>query len=400
MVHYLWQLVSNLYINIKQKKRKIKRKALIRKIFQMILCFFMILISMSTLIDNLKRLQMAEQATTNGKPKNYTGKYDSEEYSSVLETVYFNSEINNEKETIWERFLLNEIGLSNYNVWSDESESIIELRKKYLGNITNDSILPPADLDKICEYIDYFYGTSFIPYTTRTLEEVSDEISADADASPELYAEELYLRSLTCAEGTFEIIYQLGRAADDAFKQSVKYNKKDDKQLIFFASITLAAYQLALCEYEDSIDTNTDITLIYYRMAEIYIYLDKHYIPSDECRFYKTHFKFSAEAYLARARIEYDPADEKLDMNEKYPYYDDYYAELLSYFIKQYDVHEDKITEEFYRHALTYIYSPYGKDGNVKNCNNLIEKMDTYLKNKYDEIFDKQSLINEIMQSK
>lgn len=137
-------------------------------------------------------------------------------------------------------------------------------------------------------------------------------------------------------------------------------------------------------------------------MAEIYLYLDKHHFVTDEYISYEKHFKLSAEAYLARARLEYDPAGEKSDMNADYPYYDDYYAELLSYVIKQFDkssaieTAEDKIIKEFFLHALTYKNSSYGKEANKINCHNLILMMDNYLKDNYNVKYDWQSLSDEI----
>lgn len=212
-------------------KRLIERKAL--KIFLYSIAVVVSFVLIKVQKNEIKVAENTEQFTIQEELMGGRKDFFEKELSKVLANEYFAPEIKNLEENLWEHFMLNEIGFSNYNVWSEESESIIELRNKYLDNITNGSVFASADLKEICKHIENFYGTPFIPYTTRTLEEVSDEIRENVNASPELYAEELYLRSLVCDEGTFEVIYQLGRAADDAFKQSVNWNKTDDKQLIF-----------------------------------------------------------------------------------------------------------------------------------------------------------------------
>lgn len=391
------KLCSYLYINIVCLKRKIKRNALAMKTFECFLYFIVGIFLIRPLAINFENLRKLEQTMKHNKSANYTEYHSSEELLMALESDYFIDEVTNEIEVLWVPLIYNNIGLSNYITWEEETNSFDELRGKYLASI-NSLIVPSADLTEICSNIKAFFGTSFTSDTTditRSLEKVTDEIREKNGkkevVSPELYAEELYLRSLICKRNSAEALHQLGRSADDTLKQTV--NKEDNiqsifevdnKTLIFFSSIAIASYQLELEQYGKKTGlsvTKKDIALIYYRMAEIYIYLDKHCSFTGNYSFYHQHFKLSAEACLARAQSEYDPTYIGLDMNKEFPYFDDYYAELLSYFIIQYGAHEDGIIDEFYDHANKYINSPHARKNNVKNCQDLITRMDVFLEN-------------------
>lgn len=376
------KFLVRLFFNLVIKKRKIRKEAIKRNVLQPLIYLLCIIVLIYILSKNCETVVETDPSendneTTQVSSPSYSAKAEEKIYS-----ITFDPENINQESVLWENLLDTELGMSSYTLWVEETDTFEQLKANYYENFIYNPVIPYADYNELMEYCSHFSGTSFLPYSDCTLEEIDRKIPPPElrhTASPDLFMEELYLRLQLIKPENIANIYQIGRCSDDILKQLVANKQINMKQLIFYASIAITCYRLVLDEMERDPSfsiANVDTGFLNYRMAEIFIYLDEYFPTGDEAQIYHTHFKLCAESCLARVQYEYETKEITDDINAIYPYFDSYYAEILYDYVTIYK--DNEVIDSFYQHADRYIQSAYSKIENEKSCTDLKKKMDLY----------------------
>lgn len=157
----------------------------------------------------------------------------------------------------------------------------------------------------------------------------------------EVYKAEFWIRiSMEKDEFSSEALYQIGRASGDVLKVLKNSNKITIKEWIFFGSMAVSFY-LASMECDDG---SRDLSLTRYRIAEIFIYLDK-YSPLKSEEAYSRHFRLMAEKALGDVEDSFGDTYEYEKIRRKLPYFYCYYAEILYDFSRLSPNNEENLAE-------------------------------------------------------
>lgn len=361
--------------NIATRYSKLKIRAKRVKLVIIFTCILSILAS----TDLLLCLQGIKQSLEPVEETTFKQHYPDEIFSNLE----FQSELVYSNTTLWEDLTQNYLHFRYYNEWNEDSKTTkFELRTKYLTRIREDSNLPMVSLSDIQKLAKMLYGTSLLPETDMTLSQVDDQtLSIDERIStdPNFYKAEYWIRLRACNdESSFDCIYQTARAADDVVKTLV-YNKvATTKELLFYSGAAISLYQLAV-KKSDGID-EIKISMIKYRIAELYYYLYKYIkydgntlINPDE---FSVHLLLSAEAYLFSSYDDFVLAGADIDINKTQPYHDNYMAEVEFYLIKIYDFSDAEIAKSCSIYAWQYIDSPFARNGGIISCRDILIKIE------------------------
>lgn len=384
MLH-LYGILKKIYNNTFIKKKKIRPKAKKKYTLEIVLYSAYICIMLFTLFHlyekSMKHDQKGENAVETSVPmQNYSA-----EAEVMIQSISFDSENINQKEIVWDHLLEKELGLENYYVWNNEAENFDQLHSTYRECFLYNPVIPYADYTELMEHCNNFWGKDLLPYTDRTLDDVTKEIPPPELrhlTSPDLFKEELFLRLKTSRESNRNNTYQIGRAADDTFKILVAEGQPSVNQLLFYSTVAVVCYQLTLNEMERDPDLeieNVDKDFLYYRMAEIFICLDENLPVSDGYETAHIHFLLCAESCLAKIQYERGLVENTEDINMQFPYFDSYYAEILFEFITVYGAESNDTIKSFYQHAESYMSSMNLTTDNEESCRDLKIRMDKYL---------------------
>lgn len=253
---------------------------------------------------------------------------DNEEYLAVLDKLPFHNEIYNEEQDIWEHLTCVELLYDKYLKLAEEATNFDALRASYLKEFYVLCKLPAMDMDDLLEHVNQFYGSAILPFTDKSLEEVEKDIlpiDERMNTDDEVLRNEFWLRASKCsAESSDDSLYQAGRAADDVFKVLINNNQGSFKEAVFYGSMAVGFYLVSVKNNEG----NIDLSLIYYKVAEIYIYFEQ-YVDLGEDDAIHMHYLLMAEMFLRLAEKEYEKTGVAGDINEKLTYFGHYYEDIL-----------------------------------------------------------------------
>lgn len=352
------------------KKRIIQKRK--RKIMIGLLTFVLLLFVCVSLIKSL--LAFAALSDTIAG-ENVNDEINLVNFLEIVEKIPFHDEALVEEQTIWEKLVCTDLLYGEYLEKSEGVTDFDELRKAYQGEFYEAQEIPFIEIDELIEQVKLFYGTEILPFTDKTLEDVEAEIlplEERLNTDVEVFQNEFWLRAGSCnADSSDECLYQAGRAADDVFK--VLCNKADtgNKMKIFYSSMTVGFY-LASIEYDTG---NINIPLVYYRIAEIYIYLEEQ-LDFGENEEIKLHCLLMAEIFLMLAEKEYEKI-EGGDIHKDLPFFSYYYAQILNKYIVKYNSKDKEVESKCYDYATQYINSPYSlKYPDCRNsCNDILDNL-------------------------
>ena len=292
-----------------------------------------------------------------------------------IEEIDFESEVINDKDTIWQEMLNINLYYSYLEEQQEKGFSNDEIRKHFIQGIGLGDVLVSVDFQQVYQLYEKFYNTDLLPQTQKTLEEIeilTPPLEERSKADPDLFREEFALRAGLCSEdSSFECLYQTGRSADDAFKRLVE--NKNIKEIVFFAAMAVSFYRLSLEKLEDN--EYLKWSFVEYKIAEIYYYLQDKCNIQDATRtdLYKLHFCLAVEAYLKHSQEMFDLAQSETSIHEEQTYHDQYIAEIqykliLSDLFKE----KDKIKAECRMYATSYIKDSCAKQNGINSCNSYI----------------------------
>lgn len=315
--------------NVWKGKRKALRKTKRQWTFNILLRILLISMAVVVIIFDCRNLALIEQQISVIDHKEKEAREAvSQKYLATLSNIPFQDEVLNKKTTLWEDLLNEGLMYKEYSARSEENFSFAELRSCYQGTSDNIVEWPEIDIDMLVKQIKEVYGSELLPVTEADFEEVNDEIKSYGDplmVPAEVYKAEFWIRLSMEKDGfSSEALYQIGRASDDVLKVLKNSNKITIKEWIFFGSMAVSFY-LASMECDDG---SRDLPLTHYRIAEIFIYLDK-YSPLKNDEAYSRHFRLMAEKALEDAEHSFDNTYEYEKIKRKLPYFYCYYAEIL-----------------------------------------------------------------------
>ncbi len=297
----------------------------------------------------------------------------SQEYLSALENIPFRDEVINNEVTLWENMINEWLMCKEYFARADEYSDFAELRSCYQGNSDNMVEWPRIDIDTLVKQVETAYDSALLPATDYTFDEVEAKIKSygEADKVPaDVYKAEFWIWICRGKGGfTSETLYQTGRAADDVLKVLKSSKNITIKEWIFFGSMAVSFY-LASIEYNDGL---RDLPLIYYRITEIFIYLDK-YSPLKNEEVYSQHFCLMAEKALAEVRSAVESTYDCENIKKKIPYFYCYYAEILYKFSKLCPSEGENLTEACRKYASMCVMGENVGEC-CTTCGDILEKL-------------------------
>lgn len=310
-----------------------------------------------------------------------TSDYESEvgelsiEYLKALDELPFHDVTTNEEETIWSRLVYTELLYNRYLEWTKQPVSFDELRETYVDIIYNVNELPFIEIDELLKYVNMFYDSEILPFTDDNLNDINREL--EREPSIKLYQNEFWLRAKVCSSNSSSLqFYCTGVAADNVFKTLCNEGKPSVKEAIFYSSMAVAFYLAAVKYYEN----NFDLILLYYRLAEIYIYLEEYIFFGEDNETYSKHFLLMAEVFLMLAETEYAKLaqNEDIHSHEKITYFGHYYSLILYKFIIEYQSKDEKLITMCRKYANQYLNSPYTGyyEGGCITCEDILIKLE------------------------
>lgn len=356
---------KNVIIRKRKPKRKLVRKWILAIAIRIIIEYMM----MTVLFVLCGKIYACLQTTKESDSIQ-------QEYKAALQSIPFQNEVMNSTETIWEHLLNKELMYQNYTNLANECDDFDEIRELYVNGNEDMAMLGCVDVDELVSHVEAFYGTQILPITNKTLNEVTKDIPPLDErlyVDVNLYKTEFWLRASQCdANTTAAWLYQTGRAADDAFKVLVNDGERSLKQLMFFGAMAISFY-LASVEYNDG---NRDLPMIYYRIAEVFIYLDKYSSIADT-ETYKRHFLLMAEKALLMAEEEFYSVQEEKKIQEKFVYFNCYYAEILYKYNKMNWSKNGNLAKVCSEYANACIAGTDfdGSAGHCKNCGDILMRL-------------------------
>lgn len=314
-------------------KRKLKRKIKHRWVVNFAIKIIALNIIGAIIISGSKNIYVWWQIYTMMEAEEKDRVAVSQEYLAALDNIPFRDEVINEEVTLWENIINEWLMYKEYFARVDECSDFAELRSCYQGNSDNIVEWPGINVDKLVKLVESVYDSVLLPATDYTFDEVEAKIGSYDEPSmvpADVYKAEFWIW-ISRGKGRFtaEELYQTGRAADDVLKVLKSSKKITIKEWIFFGSMAVSFY-LASMEYDDGL---RDLPLINYRIAEIFIYLDK-YSPLKNEEEYSQHFCLMAEKALAEVGNTVEGTYGRENIKKKIPYYYCYYAEILHKFSK------------------------------------------------------------------
>ena len=336
-----------IYTNVVKKGRTPKRKTVLRWTGYIIVRIVAMVAIILIIISSCKTIYYWKQIFDVINEEKETEVAVSQEFLAALQNIPFQDEVINESETMWESMLNQWLMYSEYRKRAEKNVNFAKIRSCYQEDFNSDDIvvLPKIDIHNLIELVKEFYGSELLPTIKYTFEGVVKEIKSYNDSlkvPADVYKAEYWIRVSTRMGGFIpKELYQAGRSADDVFKVLYYNGNITVKEWIFFGSMAVSFY-LASVEYDDG---SLDLSLIYYRIAEIFIYLDK-YSPLGNDEAYSRHFRLMAEKALGKVE---EALNDTYDRKENIPYFSCYYAELLEYFIKLYPDGKENLTDKIGR---------------------------------------------------
>lgn len=279
-------------------------------------------------------------------------------YAEAVQKIPFHNVVVNEEHTVWEELLNERLLYRNYLTWEKEADSFDAMWRCYRKYYVEASRLPKIEIDEVVKLAEMFYGSEILPENHRTLSEVEEDTPKLDDrmhADVTIYQNEFWLRAVPCNKASSDNeLYQAGRAADDVFK-ILAAGDYTYKEMVFYGSMAVSFYLACIENYAG----NIDLELVYYRIAEIYLYFYKYIFPDDGDASYHLHFLLSAEAFLMLAEKEHKKKSGDKDILEKLPYFSCYYAEILYKFLVIYDSGYEWAEDLCCEYAEQYLNSSY-----------------------------------------
>lgn len=300
-------------------------------------------------------------------------------YIDMVDKISFKDEIINEEQVIWEHLFDEELLYEKYKQLNESVLDISNLRKRYGNEFCDSDELPFIDIDELLEHVTSLYGSDILPVTNKTLEEVMMQIpplEERMNMDVLVFENEFYLRVVKCnVDSSDECFYQVARAADDAFKVLFNGRNPSNKKVLFYGSMAVAFYLASVKYYE----RNINLILVYYRVAEIYIYLYKYVDFIRENKEYRKHCLLTAEIFLVLAKEEYSKKLDANDIHEKLTYFGHYYADILFEFITKYckGEEDEEIVSMCCKFANDYLNSPYTVNykENREGCKDILNNL-------------------------
>ena len=294
----------------------------------------------------------------------------SQEFLASLQNIPFQDEVINEAETVWESMLNQWLMYSGYRKRAEKNDNFAMIRSCYQEDSEDIVEFPNIDIDYLIMLAKEFYGSELLPTTDYSFDEVDKIIKSYDDkfkVPANVYKAEFWIRVSSRMGGfTPNALYQAGRSADDVLKVLCNNGTITVKEWIFFGSMAVSFY-LASVKYDDG---SRDLPLIYYRIAEIFIYLDK-YSPLGNDEAYSRHFRLMAEKALSKVE---ETLNNTYDRKKKIPYFSCYYAELLDDFRKLYPDGEEILTDMCRDYATMCVMGARGKKY-CTTCENILKKL-------------------------
>lgn len=288
-------------------------------------------------------------------------------YAEAVQKIPFHNVVVNEEHTVWEELLNERLLYRNYLTWQKEADSFDAMWRCYRKYYVEAQELPQIAIDELVEQVEAFYASDILPENHRTLSEVREETPAldkRMYADVTIFQNEFWILASSCNKASSDSdLYQAGRAADDVFK-ILGAGDYTYKEMVFYGSMAVSLYLACIENYAG----NIDLELVYYRIAEIYLYFHKYIFPNDGDASYHLHFLLSAEAFLMLAEKEHKKKNGDKDILEKLPYFSCYYAEILYEFLVIYDSGDESVELLCYEYAEQYLNSPYtAEDSKVRS---------------------------------
>lgn len=294
----------------------------------------------------------------------------------AMEKIVFDEDLKNEDELIWEHFINEELGIRDIMMRLEESESFDVLR----NNTIDSRLLEYNDIvsiEELKEHVDHFKETGIFPELDMSLSEIeamTPPIDERQNDDWELFAKECIIRINGYQESSAaENLYQIARAADDAFKLlfPLKKDAGSKKRALFFGAIAVASYKLYIleCDAEDEAYV-VDLSFIYYRLGEIDIYFYRYYeSDSDENEQIRECFVLGAESYLDTAEKNFRREHGEEDIHKYLPYYGAYRADIFyRYYTLYAGANSGFYGERCCEYSESYLKSEYAKGGERSSC--------------------------------
>lgn len=369
-VIFIFSIKYLIHVFIILFKRKLRNKRIRKNILQFIVAVMIVVLLFSSVKGFAKNVS---RSMNFGKG----GAIDLFQNQDVVDDIPFHDEAFSD-ERIWEHLYSVELAYGNCEEWLEKESEFGKLRENYINRIYKTKQLSFIKVEELLEHINFFYGTEILPSTNKTLDEVTAEILPLKDrlnTDVEVFQNEFWLRATKVNKySSDECLYQVGRAADDAFKVLFKKQPDSVKPLIFYGSMVVAFYLASIGCYKG----NIDLAYAYYRIAEIYIYLEK-YVNRVKCEEkYSKHCLLMAEVFLMLAETEYSDEIKEGDIHQRLTYFDCYYAEILYKAITSYEFKEEEFITLCCNHATQYLSSAYSKRYPKcrKSCSDIIVNLE------------------------
>lgn len=364
--------LGRIYVKVGKEKRKPKGKTVYRWTRYIIVKIAAMVLIISIITSSCKTIYVWQQISDMINEAKESKAAVSQEFLVALQNIPFQDEVINETETMWESMLNQWLMYSEYRKRAEKNVNFAQIRSCYQEDSDSDDIVefPKIDTYNLIELVKEFYGSELLPITYYTFDEVVEIIKSYNDrlkVPVDVYKAEFWIRVSTRMKGSIpNELYQAGRSADDVFKV-LHYNRNITiKECIFFGSMAVSFY-LASIECDDG---SLDLTLIYYRIAEIFIYLEKYSsLGNDEA--YSRHFRLMAEKALGKVE---EVRNDTYDRKENIPYFSCYYAELLDDFSKLYPDGEENLTDMSREYAAMCVMGAEGGKY-CATCENILKKL-------------------------
>ena len=362
--------LRKMYVKIVKEKRKPKRKAVYQWIYYFFVRVAAIVVIVSISVSNFNTICDLRQRACMINNEMEIKEVVSQEFLEALQNIPFQDEVLNEAETVWESMLNQWLMYSEYRKLAEKNDNFAIIRDCYQENTDDKVEFPHIDINHLIEMTKEFYGSALLPateYSFFDVEKIIDSYNDKLNVPVNIYKAEFWIWvSSRMGVYTSKALYQAGRSADDVLKVLYKNGTITVKEWIFFGSMAVSFY-LASVEYDDGL---RDLPLIYYRIAEIFIYLDK-YSPLGNDEAYSRHFRLMAEKALRKVE---ETINDTYDCKKKLPYFSCYYAELLNDFRKLYPDEEENLTDMCRDYAAMCVMGTNGEKYCI-TCENILKEL-------------------------
>lgn len=360
------------------------RKNIRKNRIKLILCISLMSLCVVLSIEVIKNKELSPYP---GEQNADLTREEEQEYERIKNGIVFEEEQLNATETvtIWENILYNGICIERFDLTSNMDINTLRTNNEEYSLLLYNDVMSIDDLRKL---IEFSIEAGIFSETERTVGAISADIREMKkrqendedleDLDPEkLYTEEFLARLKKYEDShDMENLYQAARASNDAFCQLLPLKDHGaKKRVLLLAAITISLYKM--CVNESALNNESyvaDLSLINYRTAEIYIYLYRYYYADKEYEQLRLSIISKAETFLNKAAHNFylEHADE--DINERYPYYDAYCADIFYlYYIKTDDL---QYAEECRKHSTSYLGSAYARDNEKASCRDYLIKVE------------------------